>query len=357
MLDPKWQVPDSHDITERDVVLPPPRGYLGTQPMLAMLSVRTLEDQAAGDGQIALFAWQVIAGAWQVAEQTIDRLANGMEMSGLELLILGHAYAATGLGGGAGFETAQRARKILKQPVTAQSIDASLLLAVTALPYGADRVRTLLDMLGAELDHATDEHRAVHALLHAAAAVEPTHLEDAYARFDALEDHFGVAQCALVAYARELAVDKQPTRLRGYLEHARYRFEADGRPEWAARTIAHALVPLVAEAHGPASSEVRELLGHAAALAAEAKSQFTMESVFRVAARLGLAASVTTLSQFEPPTFVARPAAAVAADRAGDAAAAEASTEASTEALTETTTPASKAKGKKTPAKKTKKRA
>jgi hypothetical protein len=305
VLDVKWQVPDGYDITERDLVLPPPRGYTGAQPMLGILSVRALEDQATSDGQIALFAWQVMAGAWQSATETIDRLANSIDMSGLELLIVGHAYAATDLAGGASFETAQRARKILKQPVTAQSIDASLLLAVTALPFGAERVRTLLDMLGAELQAGTDEHHAVHTLLRAAA--DPTvSLDDAYTMFSAIDDHFGLAQCALIGHARELATTRRPEALRGYLEHAIYRYEADGRPEWAARTISHALVPLLADELKADPGELAALFGRAIALGIQARSQYTVESVFRVASKLGFGAQLSTLSQFDPPRFAKR---------------------------------------------------
>jgi hypothetical protein len=302
--DSDWLVPEGYDIVERDVVLPPPRGYAGTQPMLGILSVRAVEDQATGDGQVALFAWQVIAGASQVANDTIDRLANTMDMSGLELLMLGHAYAATELAGGTSFETAQRARKLLKQPVTAHSIDASLLLAVTALPFGAERVRTLLDMLATELQAGTDEHHSVHALLKAAADAEIP-LDDAHVMFTAIDDHFGLAQVALLAHSRELATTKRPEVLRRYLEHAIYRYEADGRPEWAARTIAGALVPLLVEREAPAS-EITELLGRAIAMGVQARSQYTVESVFRTASKLGFAATLTTLTQFDPPTFAKR---------------------------------------------------
>jgi len=302
VLGPEWRIPDDYDISERDLVLGPPRGYTGAHPMLGILSVRALEEQATGDGQIALFAWQVMAGGWSVASETIDRLANTMDMSGIELLVLGHAYAATGIAGGASFEVAQRARKVLKQPVTVHSIDASLLLAVTALPFGADRVRTLLGLLAAELEAGAEEHVAVHALLRAATEPEGS-IDDAHARFTALDDHFGLAQCALVAHARELAAANRSEALRGYLEYAIYCYEADGRPEWAARTISHALVPLLAEA---SPGEVADLLGRAVALGVQARSEYTVESVFRAAAKLGLAAQLTTLSQFDPPTFTKR---------------------------------------------------
>ena len=57
-----WDVPKDYDLIEREVVMPPPRGYLGTQPVLGILSVRALEDQAAGEGVLALVAWQTIGG-------------------------------------------------------------------------------------------------------------------------------------------------------------------------------------------------------------------------------------------------------------------------------------------------------
>lgn len=300
-VDPKWDVPKDYDLIEREVVMPPPRGYLGTQPVLGMLSVRALEDQGAGEGVLALVAWQTIGGAPAAAQQTIERVANKMEMSGLELLMLGHAYVATGLGDGAGFEVAQRARKLLKQPVTPLSIDASLLLAVTALPFGAERVRTLLEMLEPELQHSTDEHRAVHTLLRAAADPEnPARLDDAFTFFATLDDHLGLAQCALLAYQREAATTKNAAAMRAYLEHAVYRYDADGRSEWAARTITHALVPVLADS---APDGVAEQLARAAAFSVQAKSSPALEAVFRVASKLGYGASVGTLSAFDPPTF------------------------------------------------------
>jgi hypothetical protein len=300
------------DIVERDLVLPPPRGYLGTQPMLGILSIRALEDQAAGAGQLALVAWQVMAGGWSHATQTIERLGSTMNMSGLELLLLGHAYAATGIGEGAGFEVAQRARKLLKLPVTVHSLDASLLLGVTALPYGAERVRTLLDMLEPELLHGTDEHQAVHALLRAAAERDLARIDDAFARFAALDDQLGLAQCALLAHSCELATTKRPEALRAYLEHAVARYEADGRPEWAARTIAQALVPLVADELKAPPPDVAALLGRAAMFAAQARSHFALDAIFRTAAKHGFAASATSLGPFDPPAFVQRDASAVA---------------------------------------------
>jgi hypothetical protein len=308
VLDSKWQVPDSYDINERELVMPPPRGYTGTAPMLGVLSVRAIEDQATGEGALALFAWQVLAGGFAAAEQTLDRLVNRMEIQGLELLMLGHAHVATGIGGGAAFEIAQRARKILKQPVTPQSIDASLLLGVTALPFGAERVRTLLEMLGPELQHGTDEHRAIHALVRAAADQDPARIDEAHELLSVLDDHFALAQLALILYTRELAAEKRPEALRGLLDHAIYRYEADGRPEWAARTIVHALVPQMTD-----TAEITDALGRAAAFATQARSQHAIDSVFRAASKLGYTGTVATLSQLDPPTFAKRDGAAPAA--------------------------------------------
>ncbi|MBA3455320.1 MAG: hypothetical protein H0T42_19670 [Deltaproteobacteria bacterium] len=305
-LDAKWHVPDSYDITERTIALPPPAALLPTAPMLGILSVRALEDQATGTGLFALVTWQTIAGASALAALTLDQLAHTPDLAGIELLTLGHAYVATGTGEGAAFEIAQRARKILKQPVTPQSIEASLLLASTALPYGVERVRTLLDMLEPELAQGTDEHLAVHALIRAAADPSPARLDDAHTKLAALDDAFGLAQCALLAYARELETTKRPALLRGYLEHAIYRYELDGRPDWAARTITHSLVPLlISELKAPAL-EVTDLLARAAALAVQARSQLALKSVFRTASKLGYAATVNTLNEFDPPSFAPR---------------------------------------------------
>jgi hypothetical protein len=320
MLDANWKVPDDYDIAERTFGLPPPRSLLPTAPMLGVLSLRALEDQASGDGMFSLYAWQVMAGANAVATETIERIAHTPELSGLALLVLGHAYVATGAGGGSAFEIAQRARKLLKVSEDALSIDASLLLAVTALPYGNERVRTLLEKLEPELARGTDEHRAVHALVRAAADPDPARLDDAHARLVALDDHFGVAQCALLAYTREAEATKRPAALRGYLEHAIYRYESDGRPEWAARTISHALVPLLVDQLAVPASEAGALLGRAASLAVEARSELALEAVFRMATKLGFTATVTALGPFDPPEFTRREAPAVAA--AGDAPAA-----------------------------------
>jgi hypothetical protein len=319
-VDAKWEVPKDYDLIERELVLPPPRAGLGAQPVLGILSVRALEDQAMGEGVLSLVAWQTIAGAPHAVLQTIERVSNKMDMGGFELLMLGHAYVATGLGEGAGFEVAQRARKILKQPVTPYSIEASLLLGVTALPYGAERVRTLVGMLEPELQHGTDEHRAVHALVRAAADPEQaSHLDDAFTYFSAIDDHLGLAQCALLAYAREAATTKRADDLRAYLEHAVYRYDADGRPEWAARLIANALVPLLVDDVKAAPDVIAEQLQRAAAFAIQAKSELAVEAVFRTSSKLGYAASVTKLDAFDPPAFskreagAAQPAAAVPA--------------------------------------------
>ena len=309
-LDAKWNVPDSYDITERAYALPPPASHTGTGPVLTMLSVRALEDQATGTGLFALFAWQIMAAAGPIATQTLEQLAHSSNLSGIELLMLGHAYAATGIADGAAFEIAQRARKILKQPVTPQSVEASLLLAATALPFGAERVRTLLEMLEPELAQGTDEHRAMHALLRAAADPDPVRLDDAHTFFAAIDDQLGLAQCALLAYSREAASTKRGAVMRGYLEHAIYRYEADGRPEWAARTISHVLVPLLVDELKAPATEVAELLARAAGFAVQAKSQSALKSVFRIAAKLGYAASVTTLNEFDPPAFAPRAAGA-----------------------------------------------
>ncbi|CAN5846171.1 hypothetical protein BH11MYX2_BH11MYX2_18270 [soil metagenome] len=53
VIDSKWAVPDSYDVTERVIALPPPRGQSPTSPMLAISSVRALEDQAAGNDEWA----------------------------------------------------------------------------------------------------------------------------------------------------------------------------------------------------------------------------------------------------------------------------------------------------------------
>ncbi len=305
-LDATWHVPQTFDITERELSLPPPAALAPTAPFLGILSVRALEDQATGTGVFALVAWQTIAGATAAAAQTLDQLAHASNLSGIELLMLGHAYAATGIGDGSAFEIAQRARKILKQPVTPLSIEASLLLAATALPYGAERVRTLLDMLEPELAQGTDEHAAIHALIRAAADPSPARLDDAQVKLGTLDDAFGLAQCALLAHAQEAATTRRPAHLRGYLEHAIYRMESDGRPDWAARLITQALIPLLVDPIAAPPAEIVAQLSRAAALAVQARSQLALKSVFRTASKLGYAASVTTLSEFDPPSFARR---------------------------------------------------
>ena len=165
-------------------------------------------------------------------------------------------------------------------------------------------------MLEPELAQGTDEHRAMHALLRAAADPDPVRLDDAHTFFAAIDDQLGLAQCALLAYSREAASTKRGAVMRGYLEHAIYRYEADGRPEWAARTISHVLVPLLVDELKAPATEVAELLARAAGFAVQAKSQSALKSVFRIAAKLGYAASVTTLNEFDPPAFAPRAAGA-----------------------------------------------
>ncbi len=320
-----WQVPDNYDITDRVLALPPPVSQLPTAPTLGILSVRALEDQAVDTGLFSLVTWQAIAGASTVVTQTLEQIAHTPDLSGIELLMLGHAYVATGTGHGAAFEIAQRARKLLKQVGAAESLDASLLLAATALRYGAERVRTLLDMLEPELAQGTEEHAAVHALIRAAADPSAEHLEAAHAKMVALDDAFGIAQCALLAHAQELATEKRPELLRGYLAHAIFRYESDGRPDWAARTITHALVPLLVETSAPATS-ITDTLSRAAGFAVQSGSQVALRSVFHAASKLGYAASVSTLSEFE--SSIVRTARRIGAATGGEAeAAAEAGRE------------------------------
>src|SRR5262249_54198761 len=93
-----------------------------------------------------------------------------------------------------------------------------------------------------------------------------------------------------------------PELLRAYLECATYQLEADGRPEWAARTLSHGLVPLLVETKAP-PEDIAEVLGRAAGLAERAHSHFALESVFRMAHKSGYTATLTQLSQFAPPVF------------------------------------------------------
>jgi hypothetical protein len=315
-VDPKWRVPESYDIEDRAFVAPPLRGVVPTAPVLGMLSIRALEEQATGDGMFSLIAWQLKAGAATLAAETLARLDQTPGLSGIEQLMLAHAHYV--FGDDHAFEHAQRTRKVLK------TVDAGLTLAATALPHGAERVRILLDKLEPELAQATDAQRAVLALIRAAAEPAPAQLDAAYAQMLAIDDAFGLAQCALLAHAQERANAKRPPVMRAYLEHAVYRYEADGRPEWAALVIAQGLVPLLVDELDAPAEVVGELFSRAAGLALEANALATLESVFRLAARCGYAPTLTSLSQLDPPTFARRGAAPPTAPVSATASPAEA---------------------------------
>src|SRR5690606_34550480 len=107
-------------------------------------------------------------------------------------------------------------------------------------------------------------------------------------------------------YTQERAGAKRPALLRGYLEHAVYRLESDGRPDWAARIITHALVPLVADEIKAPATEVTDLLARAAALAVQARTPIALKAAFLTGSKLAYAGTVTTLNEFEPPAFAKR---------------------------------------------------
>jgi len=296
-LAPRWQVPASYepDLEHGSRIL----RQRGTpmMPTLQLLSYVAFEQQLANVGPGSLLAWQLLADADQTVTTIVDAL---LEDPNGDRLWCAHAMQLVGSSASRSGEVAKLAWQAPFER-EADKVDAGLMLAVSVAASSADKARQFLPKIEPGLVHATPEQRATYALVRASLSNEDALLDDAYDQFAKLEHHFGMAQCALVAYQREQAGGKDPSLLRGYLEHAVYRYDIGRRESWAARLITYGVLPLLS---GNASDEDLVMwLERAALFASGAGSLPELSGVFRLARRLGFEASVSTLETGDPPQF------------------------------------------------------
>ena len=299
-LDPRWQVPPTYD---------PDLDFGGgvlrqrgtpTAPALNLLSFLALEEQLAALGPASLLAWQLAADQDEAVAATVLQL---LEDPATDRLWCAHVMQLVA-------DSAQRSGEVAKlawQAPHAQEADrvsAGLLLVTSVLAVSPDKARQFLPKIEPGLVHATPPQRAAYALIRAALDAEPTLLDDAYRQFAALDHHFGLAQCALVAHQYEQAGARRPALLRGYLEHAIYRYDIGRRESWAARLITYGLLPLLAETLRAPDDELATWLQRAASFATGARSLPELQGVFRLARKLGFEATISTLEASDPPQFV-----------------------------------------------------
>jgi hypothetical protein len=298
-LDPRWHVPASYDPDlEFGGRVLRQRGT-PTAPTLQLLSYVALEGQLTALGPGSLFAWQLIADDDLALGQTIQAL---LENPSVDRLWCAHAMQLVADSAQHGGEYAKLA---WQGPLDSETdkVAAGLMLAAAVAGSSAEKARQFLPKIEPTLVHATPAQKATYALVRAAISNEPAPLDEAYDQFAALDDHFGLAQCALVAYQREHAGSRDPKLLRGYLEHAIYRYDLGRRESWAARVVIFGLLPLLGEL-GASDDELVTWLQRAATFATGARSMQELASVFRLARRLGFEATLTTLEIGDPPAFV-----------------------------------------------------
>jgi hypothetical protein len=268
-----------------------------TMPTLQLLSYVAFEQQLTNVGPGSLLAWQLLADADTTVATIVDAL---LEDPNGDRLWCAHASQLVGASASRSGEVAKLAWQAPFERQT-DKVDAGLMLAVSVAAASADKARQFLPKIEPGLVHATPEQRATYALVRASLSNEEAPLDEAYDQFAALENHFGVAQCALVAYQREHTGGRDPILLRGYLEHAVYRYDIGRRESWAARLITYGVLPLLSGS--AADEELVTWLQRAALFATGARSLPELNGVFRLARRLGFEATVSTLETGDPPQF------------------------------------------------------
>ena len=299
-LDPRWHVPASYE-TDLDFggrVLR--QRSQPTVPALNVLSFLALEEQLVAPGPASMLAWQLLADDDAAVVATVLRL---LEDPAADRLWCAHVTQVAADPTQRGWEVAKLA---WQSPATSETerVSAGLMLVTSAFAMSPDKARQFLPKIEPALVHATPGQRATYALIRAALDASPALLTEAHAQMSALEpgaQAFGLAQCALVAYQHELAGGRRLPLLRGYLEHAIYRYDLGRRESWAARVITFGLIPMIADA--PAD-ELATWLQRAAAFAIGARSLPELQGVFRAARKLGFEASVGMLEASDPPVFV-----------------------------------------------------
>jgi hypothetical protein len=297
-LDAKWAVPSAYD---------PDLDFGGkvlrqrgtpTVPALQLLSYLALEEQLAALGPGSLLAWQLLADDDASASSIVNALLDDPHG---DRLWSAHTMQLVA-------ESAQRAGEVAKlawqAPLeAADKVAAGLMLATSVAASSPEKARQFLPKIEPGLGDATPAQRATYALLRAATEPQAALLDDAHAQFAAIEHHFGLAQAALVAFQYEAAGSRDPDLLRGYLEHAVYRYDIGRRESWAARLIVYGLIPLLHDTVRANDDVITEWLQRAASFATGSRSMVELAGVFRLARKLGFDATVTTLEAGDPPQF------------------------------------------------------
>ncbi len=294
-VDPKWAVPAAYDpdLDFGGMVLRQ-RG-VPTSPALQLLSYVALEDQLREVGPGSLLAWQLLADQDEAVAALVTAL---LESPDVDRLWCAHAMQLVA-------ESAQRAGEVAKAAWADSSdkVAAGLMLASSVAAASPDKARQFLPKIEPGLVDATPAQRATYALVRAAVEAKPGLLDDAYQQFAALDHHFGLAQCALVAFQQEALGARDPALLRACLEHAIYRYDIGRRESWATRLIVYGLIPLLHDTVRAGDDVVVTWLERAATFATGARSMTELASVFRLARKLGFEATLTTLEAGDPPRF------------------------------------------------------
>ena len=295
VLDSRWHVPADYspDLDMGAHVLRQ-RGT-PTTPALNMTSYAALEEQLETLGPASLLAWQLLADEDEDVAATIE---EWIQDPMADRLWCAHVMQVIGDASRRG-ELAKLAWQA-PLPTEADKFAAGLMIATSVAP---DKARQFLPKIETGLATASIGQQAVYALVRAGIDPEVA-IDDAFTKFETIDDHFGLAQCALVAYQRELASGKDPARLRGYLEHAVYRYDLGRRESWAARLITYGLLPLLQEPLHAPDDELLKWLERAAMFATGARSFPELAGVIRLARKLGFETRVTTLEAGDPPSFV-----------------------------------------------------
>ena len=294
--DPKWAVPEAYepDLDFGGTVLRQ-RGA-PTSPTLQLLSYVALEDQLRAIGPGSLLAWQLLADQDEAVAALVTALLDAPDV---DRLWCAHAMQLV-----AG--SAQRAGEVAKLAWADSSdkVAAGLMLATSVAAASPEKARQFLPKIEPGLLEAAPAQRATYALVRAAVESQPALLDDAYQQFATCGHHFGLAQCALVAFQHEALGARDPALLRAYLEHAIYRYDIGGRESWATRLIVYGLIPLLHDTVRPGDETIVQWLERAATFATGARSLTELASVFRLARKLGFEATVTTLEAGDPPRFM-----------------------------------------------------
>lgn len=279
------------------------------------------------DAAWTIAAWQIAAGDFGAARGTVARVwaaprpLAGQLLGAHLLAVIDALWQPPEDERPEGFPDPLEAyRGIFRAAETAEQavrVEAGIALASTVHPFNAKKAFELLERVK-PLVAGDDERMHAHIELGLAAVAVAmdgpsdersddidarTFLEHARARFEKCEHHLGLAQCALVEYQLEAhGQNRIETRCR-LLEEAWYRYCADGRDAAAARTITFGLLPLHVDRVRSPDLAIAELLETATRNAARAGSFRELQSVFRMADRLGFRAVVRHIDIGSGTTF------------------------------------------------------